>query len=166
METQAPDAFDGLVNPPPEPQPPVATAPAKTTTPRKKTSPRQPRKSHKLSLEGAILGDDKLDPADRKAIVQAGKVGVTVGDLSMLVVYELRTAQRLFASGELAAKDFVVALNKIASQVAAATQLSITSQPGVPSRVQVGFTCNSPFVVDGARERAAPGPCGDIVEVE
>lgn len=149
--SQGADAFDGLLNP---------------SEPVKRNDPRQPRKTHKLSLEGAILSDPNLTPADRKAIALAGKNGVTVGDLSMLVVYELRLAQRLFAEGTLAAKDFVVACNKIASQVAAAAQLGVSQQAGIPSKINVTFTSDSPDIVPGARERPAPGACGDEVEVE
>ncbi len=149
IETQAPDAFDGLANPTP-----------------KTNDPRQPRKTHKLSLEGAILSDPNLSKADKLAIVAAGKNGVTVGDLAMLVTYELKVAQRFFANSTLAAKDYIVALNKIASQVAAAAQLGVSQQAGIPSQIAVTFTSDGPHIVDGARERPAPGPCGDVVEVE
>ena len=149
--SQAADAFDGLVNP---------------SEAFKKNDPRQPRKTHKLSLEGAILSDPNLSPADKKAIILAGKNGVTVGDLSMLVVYELKVAQRFFDANRLEAKDFIVAMNKIASQVAAAAQLGVSQQAGIPSKINVTFTSDSPDIVPGARERPAPGACGDEVEVE
>lgn len=147
--SQTADAFDGV---------------AKAV---KANDPRKPRKTHKHSLAWAILADPNLSDEDKKAIVQAGKTGLSVGDLAMLVVYELRTAQRLFDAGKLEGKDFIVATNKIASQVAAGAQMAVTQDAGVPSRVNVAFTIDSGHVMDGARtDRPPPGPCGDVVEVE
>jgi hypothetical protein len=122
----------------------------------------------KRSLLGAILNDPALTKADKTAILDASESGLTLSDLSALVIYELKCAQRFFADGTLAAKDYVVATNKIATQIAAAAQMAATaSTANIPSRIDISFDVNDSAIPTSDRvDRPLPGPTGDRVDVE
>lgn len=106
---------------------------------RRKPDPTQPRKSHKSSLLQAILADTKLDADAVKRVVKAGAEGVDLASLSCLVVYQLEIARRCYADGTLASKDFLVAVGKVAQQVAAAVQLESANPAHGPATVTVHF---------------------------
>lgn len=140
-ESQAPDALSGMRQAPALAQP---------------NGPRRARKKAKRALLSAILADTNLTDEDRKSIAQASEEGVTIADLSALVLYEIKCVQRFHASGDLAAKDMVVGLNKIASQVAAATQLLATASGSGVGKLEITFS----------NESKSDSPTGDRVDVE
>ena len=141
-DSQAADAFAGL------------TDQAKKT--RRKPDPTKARTTHKGSLLKSILADSKLDKDAARRVVNAGIEGLGIPELASLVVYEIEVARRAFEDGSLVSKDYIVALNKIASQVAAAAQLSAAQPGGLPSKIEVTFTTGDDTKPD----------IGDIVDVE
>ncbi len=104
----------------------------------------QSRQQHKHGFVSMLLDDPRLDDGDKKAIRHASDVGLTAGDVAALVAYELRLAQKFYGdgiTGSLASKDFIVALNKIASQAAAAAQMAAANvATNLPSKLEVTFT--------------------------
>jgi hypothetical protein len=111
--------------------------------------------SNNRALLTAILRDERLTAEDRDTIQQAAREGINLADLAAMVSYELTLARRLYAEAALDAKDLMVALNKIASQVAAAAQLGVGQESGGSTRIEV--------VVRGGGEAV---PVGDMVDVE
>ncbi len=96
----------------------------------RKSDPTQPRQSRKSSLLSVILADTSLDPAAVKRIKGAHGAGLDVADLAAFVTYQIEIVRQAYASGQLAAKDLIVGLNKIGSQVAAAAQLGTAGGTG------------------------------------
>ncbi len=133
---------------------------------RSRNDPTQPRQSHKRALMSAILNDPRLTAADKRSIKEAHNDGLSVQDLAALTLYELKLAHALYASGELAAKDLVVAINKLSSHVVACAQLAQTSTAGVAS-VSVTFSGTGPT---SDRPEAGQGrqdpDIGDLIDTE
>ena len=134
--------------------------------PSKKKAPRSRTKT-KRSLMAVINRDSRLSKYDKACISQAHADGFTVQDLAALTVYELRLAQLLFDDDKLAAKDLIIAINKAASHVAAATQIA-TAAPGGGANITVTFTAAGP--ASHRPEAAATGVpdpvVGDIIDAE
>lgn len=136
--------------------------------PRRKSDPTAPRQSRKRSLLGCLLADPRLTVQDKKAIQQAHVDGLTLADLASLTVYELRLAQVLFAAGELAAKDIVVAVGRAASHVAAAAQLGQASGPA-SAAITVTFAGDGPSSdrPEALTHAARQDPdVGDLIDVD
>lgn len=92
-----------------------------------KPKTKRPGRGHGKGLVALLLDDERLDAGDCAAIRMAHKGGLTVQDVSALVVYEIRLAQRLFASGDITATGLMISLGKANSRAAAAAQLAATA---------------------------------------
>jgi len=73
--------------------------------------------------------------------------------------------KRASDSGELSAKDTIVALNKVASQTSVAIQLSDDSEVGAAS-IAVSFTLEGLPKAAASMHRPEPGRIGDVIDVE
>lgn len=141
---------------------PAANAAQGVTPPIRKTRTRsnqQPRQKTKRGFAGLLLDDPRLDDNDRAAIRGAAENPLTPADLAVLVCYEIRLARKFYDSGDLAAKDLVVALTKLSSQAAAVAQLSQSAGGSAVGKLEITFA--SP---DGGQDVASPQ--GDIIDVE
>jgi len=112
-----------------------------------------------------LLSDPALSAADKRRIRAAGKCTLTAADLNELIAYQLAFIRRASESGDLSAKDTIVALNKVASQASVAIQLSDESEVGAAS-IAVSFTLEGLPKSEASQHRPEPGPVGDIIDVE
>jgi hypothetical protein len=118
------------------------------------------------SLLSTLIDDPRLTPSDRMAIQSAHSNGIELTDLAALTVYEIRLARAMLEAGELTPREFMVALNKSGSHVAAAAQLGQTSKP-TTSNVVIAFSGTGPSSErDGARVVPTDEHIGDMVETE
>ena len=122
-----------------------------------------PRTQGKASFMGLLLSDPRLSLDDKKAIRQVHDAGLTVGDLGAVVAYQQALIQRFFGSGELAAKDVVVAYGKLISSLATAAQLAATSATVNPSKIEITFGGDA--VSNGRQTMPNDAVIGDIVTV-
>lgn len=137
--------------------------------PRKSRNKTLPRQTPKNTLLSVLCRHPSLTADDITAIRGAHASGLTIGDLAAITVYELRLAQMFYDNGELAAKDLVVALQKTASHVAAAAQLTQENAGGGPTKITVEFvgdgpTSTRPEAVQYAARHDAV--VGDLIDAE
>ena len=132
-----------------------------------KFSPKKPRQSRKKSLTSLLCEDARLTKGDIQAVQHAASEGLSVSDLSALVTYQILMAKRFFDGGELAAKDFIVAMNKCASQAATCAQLAQGPSIVLPSSIAITFDAtNAPTAVNRNLIRPTPTVTGDQIETE
>jgi hypothetical protein len=125
-------------------------------------------------LLASLLGDKNLGRADKIAIRQAYRKGLSIADLAALTVYELRRTQMLYEKLDrngnplLSTKDFLISLNKITSHVAAAAQLEQQAGPGGVAAVQVTFIGTGPTSTrpEAAQLSLRDESVGDIIDAE
>ena len=130
------------------------------------TDPTQPRKKSKKSLTSLLLADPRLTREDQAVIKGAAETGLDVQGIAALVAYQVCMARFFYEAGELAAKDFLVALGKAGSQAAAVAQLGATAQNAVPSKIEVSFDLAG-LPTSNRLDRPAPDPqVGDIIDCE
>lgn len=109
----------------------------------------------------------KLSGAAVKRVRAAAGKGLDVADLSALVQYQLEIARLEYAAGRLDPKDFMVALNKIGSQIAAAAQIAGGGDGG--AAVTITFNSNGPSSTRPealAQVRTTDPVIGDVIPCE
>ena len=118
------------------------------------------------TLLDTLANDPRLSPDDRAAVRAAHEHGIELTDLAALTVYEIRLARAMLEADELTPREFMVALNKAGSHVAAAAQLGQAQKPAT-SNVLVSFSGTGP---SSEREDAGRVPVdpqvGDLIETE
>lgn len=127
---------------------------------------RQPTTPTKRTMLKAILADKRLTADDKRMIEAGAREGLTGEDLTAFVLYELITVKRLYLDGKLEPKDYVVGMNKIASQMAAAVQLGTgrdDAPGGAPSKIEIIVT---PPEGGQVQVRAGREVVGDIIDVD
>lgn len=115
--------------------------------------------------------DDKSAPklsgaALKRVRAAAGKV-LDVSDLSALVQYQLEIARIEYAAGRLEPKDFMIVLNKLGSQIAAAAQIAGGGDGG--AAVTITFNSNGPSSTRPevlAQVNATDDVIGDVIPCE
>jgi hypothetical protein len=119
-----------------------------------------------VTLLDTLANDVRLSADDRVAIRTAAERGIELTDLAALTVYEIRLARAMLERDELTAREFMVALNKAGSHVAAAAQLGQSQKPSVSS-VSVTFTGTGPTSErEGMRRSPTDAEVGDLIETE
>ena len=131
-------------------------------SPKSAVAPPSRRKSTLLKI---LLNDAALSAADKKVIRAAARGTIDAGDLAAMVAYQVIFTRRAYEAEELTAKDAIVSLNKAASQMQAAIQLSEGDAAGATS-IAVSFTLDGLPSADHGKARPAPGPTGDLIDVE
>lgn len=130
------------------------------------TDPTQPRKKSKKSLTSLLLSDPRLTREDQAVIKGASENGMDIQGLTALIAYQVCMARNFYELGELAAKDFLVALGKAGSQAAAVAQLGASAQQALPSKIEISFdTANLPSA-NRLERPPADLEVGDIVDCE
>lgn len=126
-----------------------------------------PPRSPKSSLLTTLTSDPRLTEEDRAAIESAHEQGMTLADLAALTAYEIRMARVFLQSQELAPKDFIVAIGKAASHVAAAAQLG---QANAPTGANISVTFNGTGLTstrpEAVQRTGRDEQVGDLVDTE
>ena len=144
-----------------------AVAEAKTVK-RKSRDNTQPRQQKKQSLLAFMLSDERLSPEAKARIKDAAVTPVTPDSLGAFAHYSVEVARTAMEGGELAMKDYIVALNKAGSQLAAAAQLSQSAPGAGTTVVEVRFTgMGATSSHPDCKPRPVPDPViGDIIDAD
>lgn len=116
-----------------------------------------------------MLSDERLSPQAKRRIRQAAVTPVTPDSLGAFAHYSVEVARTAMEGGELALKDYIVALNKAGSQLAAAAQLSQSAPGGGGATVvEVHFTGTGPTSTHpDCAPRPTPDPViGDLIDAD
>lgn len=131
-----------------------------------------PRQFPKAALSTLMQQIPALTAEDREMLAAAGAETPTVAQMQQSIALQLICVRRFLESGEMAAKDVIVALNKIGSQTAAAVQLATATTAATPSEIKItwgdGNRRTVPVTADQPvrAKRTADVVAGDLVECD
>lgn len=133
------------------------------------TNGNQPRQTPRGSLVTAMLRHPGLTDDDRESIRSAIDEAPSLGELRAAIALRLALVQRFLESGELAAKDCIVALDKISSSISVAVQLGAATSAASPSEIRItwgdGHRPSAP-PVEGRAARVSDPVAGDLVDAD
>lgn len=128
-----------------------------------------PRQQGKSSFQSALLKCDALTDEDRKAIVAGILQPTTLADLRALFLTQATLLNRFLVDGTLAAKDVIVGMGKLGTQVSAAIQLTATVADANPNAIIItwkdGHRPQVPVQV-GRPVRVRDTVAGDLVDCD
>lgn len=130
----------------------------------------QPRQTSKSTMLNAMLRYPGLTDEDREAIRAATEETFDLAVMQANLVLQTALVHRFLESGELAAKDVVVALGKIGSQIGSVVQIGTTTATAVPSEIKItwgdGNRRTAPQSADRPVRRVADAVAGDVIDCD
>ncbi len=133
---------------------------------------RQPRQHSRMGLVALMDQIPVLTAEDRKQIDAAGDEAITLAHLQRHVALQIACTTRFLESGEMAAKDVIIALNKIGSQISSAVQLAASTSAATPSEIVITWGDGNRRTAPPSADRparavkAADAVAGDLVECD
>lgn len=128
-----------------------------------------PRQQAKSSFQTALLKCAGLTDDDRATITAGIAEPTTLADLRALFLTQAALLNRFLVDGTLAAKDVIVGMGKLGSQVSAAIQLTAAVADTNPNEIKItwsdGHRPQAPAVPDRP-VRARDVVAGDLVECD